>query len=313
MKIAILDLGTNTFHLLIAEISEKGDWKKLFKSKMVVKLGEGAIDRNEIAIIPFKRGIKAMKHYQNIINTYKPNEVIAFATSAIRSACNGEEFVATVMKETGINIQVIDGDREAHLIYLGVKQCIDLANSCSLIIDIGGGSTEFIICNEKEIFWKFSYNIGVARLLAIFKPSDPITNSELETIRSFLNNELKPMFEAVEKFKPINLIGSSGSFDTFAEMIGYQFHGRNIMKGITSYKFDIDEYFQLYSHILFSTTAQRIKFKGLVKMRVDVIVLAAICTTLVIEKTGLKSMALSKYALKEGVLAQEISKVKKNN
>ena len=304
MKIAILDLGTNTFHLLIAEISEKGEWKKLFKSKMVVKLGEGAIDRNEIAINPFKRGIKAMKHYKNIIDSYKPNKVIAFATSAIRSASNGEDFVATVMKETGINIQVIDGDREAHLIYLGVKQCIDLANSCSLIIDIGGGSTEFIICNEKEIFWKFSYNIGAARLLAIFKPSDPITNSELETIRSFLNNELKPMFEAVEKFKPINLIGSSGSFDTFAEMILQQKPKPQTLDKRFFYNFDLKDYRAIHEQLKNSTTEQRMSMKGLIKMRVDMIVLATLLLTFVLNKTRIKQMTLSSYALKEGILAE---------
>lgn len=307
MRIAILDLGTNTFHLLIASVNKKGDWKKVFKSKTAVKLGEGAIHQNEIAPIPFKRGIRALLHYKKIIAIHKPEKIFAFATSAIRGAKNGNDFVDAVKEKTGIDITVISGDREAELIYLGVRQCLELDESPVLIMDIGGGSTEFIIANHENIFWKHSYNIGAARLLEIFKPSDPLHLSELKKTEKFLSSELSTMVAAVKKFQPDQLIGSSGSFDTFAEMIGFQFYNRNIISNTNKYIFKMEEYFHLHEKILFSTIAQRKKMKGLVKMRVDMIVLATICTAVVLRETGIRKMSLSKYALKEGALSAVIA------
>lgn len=307
MRIAILDLGTNTFHLLITSVSKSGVWKKVFKSKSVVKLGEGAIHHNEIAPLPFKRGIKALEHYKKIIDLHKPEKVFAFATSAIRSAANGQAFVEMAKEKTGIDISVISGDKEAELIYFGVRQCIPLGKEPVLIMDIGGGSTEFIIANQTKIFWKHSFNIGAARLLEMFKPSDPILPAEIKKLESFLSKELSILIEAVEKFKPDQLIGSSGSFDTFAEMIGYRFHNRNVISDKNSYTFNLDEYLKLHEILLFSTIEQRKKMKGLVKMRVDMIVLATICTSLILQKTGIKKMMLSKYALKEGALSMVIS------
>lgn len=307
MRIAILDLGTNTFHLLITSVNKNGIWKKVFKSKTAVKLGEGAIHNNEIAPLPFKRGIRALSHYKKIIDIHKPEKVFAFATSAIRGAKNGNDFVAVAKEKTGIDITVISGDKEAELIYFGVRQCVELNEVPVLIMDIGGGSTEFIIANKEKIFWKHSYNIGAARLLEIFKPSDPLSPIELKKIEKFLSKELSLMFEAVVKYKPLQLIGSSGSFDTFAEMIGYQFYNRNIISNFNKYNFNMEQYFQLHEKILYSTIAQRKKMKGLIKMRVDMVVLATICTAFVLRKTGIDQLTLSKYALKEGALSMVIS------
>ncbi len=302
MRIAILDLGTNTFHLLIAAVSKSGEFRIVFKSKIVVKLGEGSIQKNEIGAVPFQRGINALKHYQEIIKKHKPSKVFAFATSAIRSASNGGDFVRQAREQAGIDVNVISGDKEAQLICFGVRQCVDLSGEPSLIMDIGGGSTEFIIADEKKIFWKHSFDIGAARLLAKFSPSDPVTLLEINKLHSFLERELADLFLAVNKWKPVQLVGSSGSFDTYAEMIGYKFHNRNVIKSVNSYHFNIDEFYKLHDVLRSSTTGQRMKMKGLIKMRVDMIVLASLCTTFVLEKCNLKEMKMSKFSLKEGAL-----------
>ena len=307
MRIAILDLGTNTFHCLIVSVSKKGVCKQVFKSKSVVKLGEGAIHKNSIAPIPFARGVKTIQHYHSILLEHKPEQVFAFATSAIRSADNGIDFVEAVKVKTGIEIQVISGDREAELIYLGVRSCVELDENPVLIMDIGGGSTEFIIANHKEIFWKQSFNIGAARLLEMFKPSDPVTNAEIESICSFLILTLEPLIENMKRFSIQRLVGSSGSFDTFAEMIGHRFHDKNVIKNKATYDFSLDEFLALHQVLLLSKTRTRKKMKGLVKMRVDLIVIASICTELIVKQFGLSKMTLSKFALKEGALMEILS------
>src|SRR5258705_6503945 len=112
MKIAVLDLGTNTFHLLIADVRRDKSMTRVFKSKIMVKLGEGAIQKNYIAEIPFQRGIQALRHYAEVIRNHKPDKVFAFATSGIRSARNRKDFIEAAFKETSIRIKVIPGEKE---------------------------------------------------------------------------------------------------------------------------------------------------------------------------------------------------------
>jgi exopolyphosphatase/guanosine-5'-triphosphate,3'-diphosphate pyrophosphatase len=303
MKIAIIDLGTNTFNIFIAEILPNKTYSKLYKSKIAVKLGEGGINRNFIEPIPFKRGINALKKHKKTIEKFGVAKIVAFATSAIRSASNGNEFVQTAKEKTGIDVQIISGDREAELIYFGVRSAVKMNDTPSLIIDIGGGSTEFIIANKDKILWKQSFLLGAARLLDKFKPSDPITNEEIQQIKDHLELNLQPLFVAVKEHGAVTeLIGSSGSFDSLAEMIAYRLYNIDILTGKTEYEFNMDDCQKIYDLLLKSTIKDRMNIRGLTKMRVDMIVISAIFVDFIILRLGLKKMRLSKYALKEGVL-----------
>jgi len=302
MRLAILDLGTNTFHLLIVEVDSKGESKTIFKSKRTVKLGEGAIHRQLIDAVPFERGLKAMIGFAGIIKEYGVDRVAGFATSAIRSATNGKLFITEIYRHTDLRIKTISGLQEARLIYHGVRQCMPIGRQPVLIMDIGGGSTEFIVANGNRIFWKHSFDIGAARLLELFPPSNPISDSEIRQINRFLDRELQPLQVALKKFPVNRLVGASGSFETLAEMMGWRFHKRNNAKRVKSLLLDLKEYETIHQLLLRSTTAQRMKMKGLVKMRVDMIIPASICTKYVLKKFKLQEMVLSKFALKEGAL-----------
>jgi exopolyphosphatase/guanosine-5'-triphosphate,3'-diphosphate pyrophosphatase len=302
MRIAVLDLGTNTFHLLIVNLKKDKTFSIIFRSKVMVKLGEGAIREKMIAEIPFSRGIRALKHYAEMIALHRAEKVYTFATSGIRSALNGKKFIAAAKKETGIAIKVIPGEKEAELIYYGVRQCVAMTDEKQLIMDIGGGSTEFIIADRKKIFWKGSFDIGASRLLETFRPSDPVTPAQVKRLEKFLSGILAPLDIAMKKYPVNSLIGSSGSFDTLAEMIGWRFHKRDVLKNVSTLRFDLSDYFKLHGILLKSTTAQRKKMKGLIRMRVSMIVIASICTNFILKKYDLQKMQLSKYALKEGAL-----------
>lgn len=298
---AVIDLGTNTFNLLIAEV--KGThFQKIFGTKAVVKLGEGGITKGFIDEIPFERGIKALLEHKKTAEEYKADKIFAFATSAIRDARNGKKFSETALKNTGIRINIISGEKEAELICFGVRLALDLGEEKSLLMDIGGGSTEFIIANADKIFWKQSFQLGVSRLLEKFKPADPIRNSEIATLEKYFSEELQPLFSAVGKFPVTALIGSSGSFDSFADMIAYRFYSPKMLRGTTSYNFDPDELEVIHRGILKSTLLERTQMKGLVRFRADNIVLSGILTQFIIKKLGIKNIKLSRYSLKEGVL-----------
>jgi len=317
MKIAILDLGTNTFNIFIAEIFPDKTITKIYKSKISVKLGEGGINHNFIEERPFKRGIIALKRHKKTCEEFEVEKIIAFATSAIRGASNGNDFIRIAKEKTGIDIQIITGDREAELIYYGVRSAVKMNESPSLIIDIGGGSTEFIIANKKEIIWKQSFLLGAARLMDKFKPSDPITPQEIKQIEDHLEESLKPLFQAVLSLSAssppllpkekgerseVELIGSSGSFDSLAEMIGYRFYNTAVLKGRTEYDFNLTDLEKIHQVLLKSTVKDRFHMKGLTKMRVDMIVVSSIFVNFILVRLGIQKMRVSKYSLKEGVL-----------
>lgn len=303
-RISIIDLGTNTFNLLIADISSDKKFTIVYNTKVPVKLGEGGINKNFIAPPAFERGLNALEKYSQLIAEYKSEKQYSFATSAIREASNGKEFVQKVKELFNIDVQVISGDREAELIYYGVRKAAQLTNEKSLIIDIGGGSTEFIIANKNQIFWKQSFLLGASRLLEKFHPSDPIKEAETNSIKQYLKEQLKPLADALKKYPVTELIGSSGSFESLADMIAYRFYDIKILDNKTEFDFNLDDCNIIYEELLKSTKQERMQMKGLIEMRVDMIVVSSIIVHFVITEFEISKMRLSTYALKEGVIEE---------
>jgi exopolyphosphatase / guanosine-5'-triphosphate,3'-diphosphate pyrophosphatase len=306
MIFAIIDLGTNTFNLLIAESCSDLTFRKIFNTKIPVKLGEGAINSGYIADIPFQRGISALQQYQQYIEDYKVEQTYAFATSAIRTASNGLEFVTKAKKITGISISIINGDEEAELIYYGNRMAVKMSDSISLIMDIGGGSTEFILANKDTIFWKQSYLLGAARLLDKFKLSDPVTLNEIDKFNDYLKIELKSLFHAAKKHKPIELIGSSGAFDSVVEIINGEFETGAINDIDTEYALHLQHYNFISDLIKKSTLSKRYSIKGLIHMRVDMIVISILLIDFILKELNLTKVKVSTFSLKEGVISKKM-------
>jgi exopolyphosphatase/guanosine-5'-triphosphate,3'-diphosphate pyrophosphatase len=304
MKIAIIDLGTNTFHLLIVDVLPDGTYQILEKIKTAVKLGKNGMNTGIITPASFWRGMQAVKRYHKKAVAYQVQNIYAYGTSAVRNAENGAEFIAQVKAKTGIEIQAISGEKEAEYIYFGVREALKMGAKESLIMDIGGGSVEFIIANNKEVFWKKSYEIGAARLLEQFKPTNPISSVQVTALKSFMSKEFEELFEQAELHQISTLIGSSGSFDTFADIISANFKGGSsrLSSHTLSFDFNLKDFQLIYIELLNSTTEQRKKMKGMIAMRVDMIVVSAIMVHLMLEQLPIKKMKLSTYALKEGVL-----------
>ena len=306
MIFAVIDLGTNTFNLLIAERFPNCTFKKIFNTKIAVKLGEGTINSGYIADAPFQRGINALKQFQQYLLDYNVEHSYAFATSAIRSASNGSEFVAQAKKVAGVSISIIDGNEEADLIYYGNRMAVKMNESISLIMDIGGGSTEFILGNEHSILWKQSFLLGAARLLEKFKLSDPITNNETIDFNNYLRSELAPLFEAVQHYKPTELIGSSGAFDSVVDVIAGEFNTEVLNDYHTEYSVDLGHYHLISKKLKESTIKERYHIAGLIDMRVDMIVISILLIDFILKELNLKHMRVSTFSLKEGVISQKL-------
>jgi exopolyphosphatase/guanosine-5'-triphosphate,3'-diphosphate pyrophosphatase len=306
--VAVLDLGTNTFNLVVASKNGTGSFDIIHSSKLPVKLGEGGINSGEIIPAAFERGINAINHHFSTIEKLGAKKIFAFGTSALRTANNGEQFIATIKQNTGIDIEIISGDREAELIYYGVKQTLQMTDEKFLILDIGGGSNELIIADKDTIFWKKSYKLGIARLLEKFKPSDPILPEEINEIMIFLKYASKDLIEKVKAHKVKTLIGASGSFETFISMI----KGKEIISETesvtspTSIPISLDEFEKLYRKLIKSNSEERSKMKGLEPMRIEMIVLAAVFVKFIVGNLGINKIVQSNYSLKEGVIYELI-------
>jgi len=302
VRLAVIDCGTNTFNLLIVDTPERGKYHKVFNTRLPVKLGEGAINEGFIAEVPFNRGISALKKFRQYVDNHNVDQLLVFGTSAIRDARNGNDFVREVRDQLDINIEVIDGDREAELIYLGNREALQMTDDISLIMDIGGGSTEFILADNCTVYWKQSYNLGAARLLDKFDPSSPVTEDEVAAMRNYLKVNLSPLFGKVLEFKPVELIGSSGAFDSVVEMIHGELGGEPLTKEKTGYDINIGDYNRISTLVKCSTLEERKNIKGLAPMRFDMIVISCIMIDFVLEELKLNKMRVSVYSLKEGAL-----------
>ncbi|MFA4871040.1 MAG: exopolyphosphatase [Pedobacter sp.] len=298
MKAAVIDLGTNTFHLIIAELSNNSI-NILFKTNEPVRLGEGRINDNMIIPEAFERGINTLKNFRKEIDLHNIDVVKAVATSAIRSAANGTDFISSAEKDAGITINIATGDEEADYIFNGVKATGSI-KGMTLIMDIGGGSTEFIICNGDTLFWKKSYNIGAARLMQAYFKSDPISNHDQTSINKHLDAELNDLIAACALYQPEHMIGSAGAFETFASMI----YPEEDIKALRSAPIDLSKYQGLARNLISSTHDERVLMPNLIKLRVDMIVIAALITNYVITNCKIKQLSLSTYDLKMGVLYQ---------
>lgn len=301
MKIAIIDLGTNTFNLLIGSPSENGSWKPVYKIKEAVKLGQGGINNGIIVREAFDRGIAAMERHFRRLKDYEVDKVFAFGTSALRDAANGQEFINEIKQRFNIDITLITGDKEAELIYKGVRQTVMQINERFLILDIGGGSNEFIIADKNQYFWKESYQLGMARLMDKFSPADPVSPELITVLEKYFEQELSSLFKALEVYPAQTLVGASGSFDSFVNMLHADIYPNDDVLP-SSQEISIDVFHELYRKLIHSTTEERQQMKGLEPVRRDMIVLAVIFVNFVLKRLNINKLYQSSFSLKEGAL-----------
>ena len=293
-RYGVIDLGTNTFHLLIAE-KEQGAFKELYRKRGVVKLAEEGIQT--IGEAPYRRAMANIRAYKKILDEFQVCEVKAIGTAALRTSSNGKTFIEQVKAETGIEVELITGSREAILIYKGVRQAVPIHSKKDfLIMDIGGGSVEFIIANMEGVIWAESFPIGVAVLYKNFHQQNPITANEVQEMYQFFDLQLAPLFHAIKKHPLKHLIGSAGTFDVIEANVAKE--KQHPLYGFIPLK-SFDAY---YKKILPTTYEERLQMEQVPNPRADMIVVALILIDYIVNKIGIENITVSTYAMKEGML-----------
>jgi exopolyphosphatase/guanosine-5'-triphosphate,3'-diphosphate pyrophosphatase len=266
MPSAIIDLGTNTFNLLVFERGTSG--LLIVKSlELSVFLGKGGIEQGVITEEALQRGMDALRQHRDTARSFGANTITGFGTSALRNARNGQELTRMAQEELGIPISIIPGDEEAALILEGVKQAVPLGARPALVMDIGGGSTEFILATEKALMWKRSFELGVTRLRERFPVSDSMDLATETRIAQHLDDRLEPLYAIIDRHRPHLLIGSAGSFDTLATMVAAD-RDEEIHPGSTTMPFNALTFLALKDRLMRMSIAERRTVKGLPEHRV---------------------------------------------
>lgn len=311
MRVAVLDLGTNVFNLLLAEFTPV-KCKYIKEYKCAAKLGAGGLSKGLIAGSAFVTAAAALEKIMAVIQENGGADVILpYATSAVRDADNGPEFVKYINSRFGISVDVIPGDREAEFIFKGISLSLTgkvRPGERVLMLDIGGGSNEFIISEGETVLWKKSFPIGMARMREKFNYTEPIGEEVVREFRRYCGEVLAGLWEEIERYRPSVFVGSSGSFDTFKDLIyncGY--------KDLSSIELPLSELKEMCGMLMASLPQERLAMPGMSPVRVDYIVLAAVFTIQVLEKVNPRIIYQSSYSLKEGAMQEEYLKYLKIN
>ena len=292
-QVAVIDFGTNTFHLLIVEKRVDGGLKTIHKERIYVKLGQGGIAHINKA--SYERGLNAIAHFTNLLKHYEGIPIRAVGTAALRNARNAEDFIRDVKNQTGVDIEIISGSDEAEYIFRGVSLNMNFEAEHALIMDIGGGSVEFILTHNQNVLWTESFQIGVSILHAHFHKSEPILPAEVEAINVFLDTQLEPLTSQLEKHKVSLLIGASGTFDVIRNNCAVGNRNADLCR-IDLHKLD-----SFQSTVIKADLHRRKNMPGIPESRADMIVVALILVEHVRGMLGPHDLMVSRNAMKEGV------------
>ena len=293
MIVAAIDLGTNTFSLAICDVVN-GKLNLIHQEKEGVQLGMGGINLGYIAPDAFKRAMDCLGRFKLSCEKYGVHEIRAIGTSAIRDAKNANELIQKVKEQYQFDITIIDGIQEANFIYQGIAYA-HVFSVPSLIIDIGGGSTELIFADQNGIIALNSFNMGISRIYQLFDLSDPLSIDDIQKIERYLDENTGDFFKNI---KTDVLIGAAGSFDTFYEMI------KKSKYPVTyeSVEIPMQQFKQIIEEVINSSFEERNAQPHIIEIRKRLAPIAAVKTRWILEKIKATKIIFSPCSLKEGVL-----------
>lgn len=307
-RLAAIDIGTNSFHLIIVEVdTETGKFNTLGKEKENVRLGTGSTDMKYLRKEAMDRGINVLKKYKQLADSAGA-KVRAIATSAVREAINQYEFIIRARTEAGIRIEVASGIEEARYIYLGILQSLPVYDKSIFMVDIGGGSTEFLIGKGRDIYYDNSLKLGSIRLTQRFFEDGEIDSKSIKNCREYVKGYMNSVTRESQKYKYDIPVGSSGTIINIANIIKVS-KGEASNTKLNNFLFTKSELFNAVDLILESKTVkQRLKIPGIDANRADILPAGAILLEQIFKELKFKEMRISEYALREGVVFDTIEK-----
>jgi exopolyphosphatase/guanosine-5'-triphosphate,3'-diphosphate pyrophosphatase len=311
MRIAAIDVGSNSIHMVVAQVESDGRLRVLDRAKEMVRLGHRTLTNGRLSSDAMNNGIRTLSAFRTLAERQGVVRFKAVATSAVREAANGGDFIQRVRDEVGLRLKVIPGREEARLIYLGVRHAIDLRSESALIVDAGGGSVEFVLSEDDKPTSLHSVKIGVARLSEKFlSDDDPPSARDLSNLEDYFSEHLDPVLGPIAKRDIRRVIGTSGTMLTLISIAGH-LRGEPADVHLNNFVVTADEITRVRRLLTKADRDARLRVKGLDAKRVDTIVAGACLADYVMREVGAEEMIACTWALREGVMLDFIAKHRK--
>ena len=299
MNYAVIDLGSNTFHILIAKYSGNNVFSETYRERVFVGLSDGGIEILKRESV--EKGLETLKKFAEKLIEYNVNVVAVIGTAALRSASNRLEFIAEAEAIIGHPVRIIDGIQEANYIFQGITLIRETTKGINLIVDVGGGSTEFILINNGEMIKSQSYKLGIGVLASLFHDTEPISKQSLVNMHSHITETLSSFLADIKQYKIDYLIGASGSFELLDGMTGSE-----LVNGSFN-EVSMDNFNIIHDTIVNADLDQRLKLKNLPVERAKLSPVGLSLMKSIILLFKPKRIMVSSYAMKEGILRELIN------
>lgn len=304
--IAAIDIGTNSVHMVIVRIvTSLPAFTIIAREKETVRLGDRDPQTGNLTPEAINRAIGALKRCQEVAKSLNAHQILAVATSAVREAPNGHEFVRSIETELGLAVNIISGQEEARRIYLGVLSGVEFNNTPHLIIDIGGGSTELVLGDSDEPRTLSSTKIGAVRLTAEFVPKNPVSDRELIYLQAFVRGQLERATDEIKanlrSGETPKLVGTSGTIETLAAILNTDKNGQ-IPDRIHGFEIRLPELRNLIHRLRRMTVAERTTIEGMSERRAEIIIAGAVILQEAMAMLGMQSLSVCERSLREGVI-----------
>jgi exopolyphosphatase/guanosine-5'-triphosphate,3'-diphosphate pyrophosphatase len=301
-----MDLGTNSFHLLVADVHPDGHLDPLVREKEMLRLGDVVDRHGAIPAGAADQAVATVRRFRLLAEAAGTHEVLARATSAIRRADNGAELVDRILEETGVAVEVISGHEEARLIFGAVRASVVLDPAPAVCLDLGGGSLEVMIGDARGMEWATSLPLGVARLTAEFVRSDPLSKRDRRALQARIVEELAPARAEVARFDPKLAVGSSGTLECLAQLVAARrAEGPSSLNQLTITREELEP---LHKQIVSSSASERLRMEGLEARRVDLVVAGSTFLVTAMDELSFDSLTISEWALREGIVLDAVGR-----
>ena len=307
--LAALDLGTNSFHMVVARQTGDEDFEIVSREREVVRLGHGGTDMKEMSPEAMDRAIACLQRMRRIAESHGVVALRAVATSATREAANADVFIRRASEEAQVEIEVISGLEEARLIHLGVLQAVPVFEKRALLVDIGGGSTEILIGERGEMLAARSFKLGAVRLTDRFFPGGATSGASVTACREYVRSVLTHFDSKVKTHGFEVAVGSSGTAETIARMV-HAARGDEPLRTYNCFEFTAKELHSIVNKVCSTRTrSARAKLAGLEAHRADIAPAGALILDEIVSRFDVQSMTFSEGALREGVLLDTVERL----
>ncbi|WP_413172363.1 Ppx/GppA phosphatase family protein [Anabaena azotica] len=304
--IASIDIGTNSLHIVIVRIEPTlPAFTMIARDKETVRLGDRHLETGELKPEVIRKAIACLGRFQKLAKSLEAESIIAVATSAVREAPNGQDFLQKIESEIGLSVDLISGQEEARRIYLGVLSGMEFNHEPHIIIDIGGGSTELILGDSQEPRSLTSTKVGAVRLTGELINTDPISNSEFQYLQAYAKGMLERSVEDVlSKLKPgesPKLVGTSGTIETLATIHAKEKMGV-VPSTLNGYQFSLQDLRTWVTRLRRMSNVERAAISGMPEKRSEVILAGAVILQEAMTLLDVDSVTLCERSLREGVI-----------